>query len=211
MKQKVVLIFIITLVLSLILVPVANARAECQELIYDEGPEEGVDYSSLVGNQLGVRFSLPENWDNAKLTFARFWIVSWPAPFEVHVYDTCNNDLIQPLTVYPGSIGLFDVPIGIIVSGDFYVVIEWLEIGKPQIGANPSSPASGRTVYRLTDSESWNIDTGGNIVIQAIVCELPVGGEILPSNISTITSWLVIGVSTIALSTAIVRKRKRLN
>jgi hypothetical protein len=41
-------------------------------------------------------------------------------------------------------------------------------------------------------------------------CEPPVGGEILPSNLSTITTWLIVGVSTIALSAGIVLKKKNL-
>jgi hypothetical protein len=207
MKQKAVLMFILTLVLSLILVPVVNGSAECQELIYDEGPDEGFHYSGNIDYQMGVRFSLPENWDNAKLKIARFWIVFNPVPFEVHVYDTEDNDLIQPFTVYPGSIGLFDVPIGIIVYGDFYVVIEWLEEAYPHIGANPFLPASGRTVYRVSSSNPWNVENG-NIVIRAIVCEIPIGGEVLPNNVSIIGSWIIAGISTVAMSTGIVLKKK---
>ena len=41
-------------------------------------------------------------------------------------------------------------------------------------------------------------------------CEIPVGGEILSNNISSITSLLIIGVPTIALSMGILFKKKYL-
>jgi hypothetical protein len=48
-------------------------------------------------------------------------------------------------------------------------------------------------------------------MIRAVVCPNPVGGEILSNSISMIGSWLIAGLSIIALTIGVAyRKRKQI-
>jgi hypothetical protein len=206
MKNKTVFPLMLILVCSLLLAPLVYAV--CVELKYDDSPTAFTWYSRDIGRQMGVRFSIPDKWEAAHLVTASFYIFGNPIGFEVHVYDQNNNDLIQPFTATPTGTGWFNVPLNVMVSGDFNVVIEWIEDNDPDLGADIDTPASGRTIYRDSSSDPWSKDTG-NLMIRAVICEPPVGGEILPTNVQTITSWLIAGLSTIAVSVGIIyRKRK---
>lgn len=207
--MKLKTLFCLTLILfsSLVLVPLINA-GECVELKYDEGPDVGAQ-GDPTGYQYGVRFSLPNKWETAQLVTARFYILRSPSGFEVHVYDLYNNELVQPFTVTPTSTGWFDVPLDVKVSGDFYVVIEWLEDYKPDIGVNSLTPASGRTVSRDSSSSSWTVQNY-NIVIRAVVCKIPVGGELLPNNVSIIGTGILAVASIFGISAGIAYKKRKI-
>jgi hypothetical protein len=206
MKRKTVFALVFVLGLSLFLVPVVNAF--CIELKYDDGTAEA-DMNNSPGGQLGVKFSVPNNWQTAKLVKARFYIRNpTSANFEVHVYDLDGNDLVQPFTV-SSTLGWFEVPLNVEVSGDFFIAIEYIVSGYPWIGWDLTSMQEGSYI-RLSSTDPWIPIPDYPIMIRAEVCPIfPVGGELLLNTVSTIGTWLITGVSTLALSIGIAYKKRR--
>jgi hypothetical protein len=205
MKRKIgSLVFILTF--SLILVPVVNAF--CVELKYDDGIAEG-PWLVVSGTQVGVKFSLPKNWNIAKLVTARYYIQMSPVSFEVHVYDLAGNDLVQPFTVTPSSTGWFDVLLNVIVSSDFIIAIEWIDDFQPGIGRDSSSVPQYRSRQRQNSTLPW-ATTSYNTMIRAEVCEVqPVGGELFPNSVSMIRTLIIAVISVVGITTGIaLRKRK---
>jgi hypothetical protein len=210
-KRKIFSLFLI-LLFCLLLVPQVNA-GQCLELKYDDGTWEDKTYNLFdeFEFQCGVKFSLPQDWETAKLVMARYYIQDKLTSFEVHVYDTNNNDIIQPFTVTPTSTGWFDVPLNVMVSGDFFIVIEWFERIDPFLGID-TSPSQGSSYWRKPSTQPWKGPAVNvNYMIRAVVCPNPVGGEILSNSISMIGSWLIAGLSIIALTIGVAyRKRKQI-
>jgi hypothetical protein len=72
MKRKNMLFMIFIFALSLFVVPIVNSE-ECVELKYDDGTwETALDNQiNQIGYQVGVKFSLPQNWAKAKIVTAK--------------------------------------------------------------------------------------------------------------------------------------------
>ena len=203
MRRKTVFSLILVLVFSLVLVPVVDAF--CLELKYDDGiAEAGITAPS--GSQMGVKFSLPQNWRRAQIVMARFFISGFMIDFEVHVYDLDGNDLVQPFKA-PASTLWVDVPLNVMVSGDFYIAIESIS-DKPEIGRDMSSN-QGHSYWRPSSTDPWQ-SRDYNYMIRAVVCELPVGGELVPNSVSTVGTWIIAVISIIGASIGMAyKKRKR--
>lgn len=204
MKQKIVFSLILVLAFSIVLVPMVNAS--CQELKYDDGALD-----SQIGmpdpSQASVKFSLRQM---AKLVRARFYISEYPNDFEVHVYDLGGNDLVQPFIVTPTSTGWFDVSLNVMVLGDFFIAIEWLDNpnNEPRLGYD-NTLSQGHSYTRSQSTDPWSPE-GANWMIRAVVCEPAVGGELLPNTVSAFGSWFITGILAIALTTGIAYKKKKL-
>jgi len=206
MKRKTVFSLILILAFSLVLVPVVNA--DCVELKYDDGTVES-GLGRLTGSQAGVKFTLPQNWKQAKLVMARYFIYDDPNRFEVHVYDLSNNDLIPPFTVTPTSTGWFNVPLDVVVSGDFFIALEYINVNIPLLGLD-LSVNQGRSYERQSSTDPW-IPYSWNQMIRAEVCEiLPVGGELLPNTVSTIGTLIIAVISLIGVSIGIAYKNQKI-
>jgi PKD repeat protein len=126
-----------------------------QELKYDGGtPNFGANPTSSGLAYLINIYSLPAGWQSAKIVTVRYYIYANPAKFKVHIFDSNRADLITPVEVTPQSTGWFDVDLSawnIVVSGDFYVAIEYAMPGGPDIGSH-YPPEWGQ--YRST-SPTW--------------------------------------------------------
>jgi hypothetical protein len=100
---------------------------------------------------MAVRFSLPDGWPRARVLNAKYYL--WSAlSFKVHVFGSDGTtNLITPLVVDPGSgyEGWFKVDLTsywMVVSGDFYVAIEYTTGYYPRIGDDSDAP-DGRSYY----------------------------------------------------------------
>jgi len=155
-----------------------------QEIAYDDGSSDS--YSNQdVGYHLAVRFSLPSGWTKAKLLKVRYSIHAIPfgvdPTFRAHVYDSDGVTELASLVVTPTDTGWFDVDLsalGITLTGDFYVTIEYLMSAQPPIDADTSGPD-----YRSYRGQpgSWTLLTDRDLMIRAVVRKptAVVGGVIL--------------------------------
>jgi hypothetical protein len=121
------------------------------QLAYDDGSSEGSSAMTTPGYYMAVKFSLPDGWPSANVLNARYYL--WSAvSFKVHVFGSDGTtDLVAPLVVDPGSgyEGWFRVDLTsyqIVVSGDFYVAIEYTAGYYPMIGDDSNAP-DGRSYY----------------------------------------------------------------
>jgi len=208
--RKVLLGLLAVLVLMVLMVPSVSAD---WGLKYDDGdPETG--HTGVVGVQYAVRFSLPLGWTSAKILTARYYILSSPTAFKVHVYASDKTDLITPFSVTPSATYWFNVDLtglSIVVSGDFYIAIEFLTEGSPRIGGDTNAPIDVRT-YPIDETGTWLSPWGQtDLMIRAIVepPELPVGGLEAPINtLALLAPWIIMILAT-SFGTILAAKRKR--
>lgn len=173
-----------------------------QELAYDDGGAEGSTTAS-AGIKHAVKFSLPSGWSEAKLLTARYNIYSDPVTFRVHVYGSDGITELASLDVTPTSTGWFDVDLStlnIIVTGDFYISIEYLEEQKPWINIDTTAP-DGQSYYGQPGA--WTPFVNFDLMIRAVVQQpIPVGGVILKVDaFSMLAPYITI---LIALAAAVV-------
>ena len=150
------------------------------ELCYDDGDAEG-GYSFYAGTQYAVRFSLPMGWTSAKILTSRYYIWSAPATFTVRVRDSDGvdglpgTDLVTPFSVTPTTYKTwFDVDLtayNLIVTGDFYIVIEIETWGEPKIGFDNDIPIDLRSYFRAPDYGDgvWALMTSVDIMIRSVI------------------------------------------
>ncbi len=198
--------------LALSFVPSAFATAE---LKYDDGGDEG-GLSHSTNMYIAVKFSLPDGWSCAKIRTAKYFIMtgSLLSAFKVHILgsDGCQELLTPAPTHAPTATNaFFSVDLtsyGIVVSEDFYVVIEYLTDWTPTIGRDTTSP-DGRTYYGVPCSLSQ--ETNYDAMIRAEVDPCPVGGVVLSvDKLAVLSPWLMaMGLaSAVAVVSFVVKKRR---
>ncbi len=119
------------------------------ELVYDDGSPSG-GYFSFTGHATAVRMTPPAGtW---KLKTARYYFIKVKGPVKVRILDDAGgkpgSDLISGFNINP-STEWYDVDLesyNIMVSGDFYVGIEYLN--------NSDTTAYGYDP--VSNSRSWN-------------------------------------------------------
>lgn len=174
-------------VLAVLLMFLQTATAfAALEIAYDDGSAEGGD-SAKAGEYRAVRFSLPQGLASAKLIRARFYKVPSQddTPVRIHVL---GSDGVTELTL-PFQVDLLnenawnDADLSsknIIVTGDFYIVVEWLTDYDPKIGFDTSNPDSRS--YAGSPGSWVDFDLGRDLMIRAVVSTASVGGVVLPTN-----------------------------
>ena len=200
------------------------------ELSYDNGTASSSDYfSAFTGGLAAVKFSLPTGWSSAKLLTAKYYILYYPQPFTVHIFDSGGVTELcctPPLDVTPPplpSTGWFSVDLSsynIVVSGDFYVAIEWKTDSSPWLGVDTSSSA-GRSYFKglLGWEQLWGVNSQqpANLMVRAVVdvvtqpVPAPVGGFVESVNTFALLSpWLaVIGVVGCVSTVFVLAKKRR--
>jgi len=201
-----------TVLVALMVLASPSSVFAATELAYDDGTQESnLGYS--VGGELAVRFSLQPGWSSAKLLTARYFIYNYPGIFRVHVYGSGVTD--PALDVTPSSAGWFDVDLtayNIVVSGDFYISIEYLGLDPP-LGTDTTDPIRLRTYTRGNPGEPWELWQYEDLMIRAVVepAFAPVGGVLIPVNKLTILAPYLALVGLIGAVTAavgLIRRRK---
>jgi hypothetical protein len=167
------------------------------ELYYDAGPPPTSNISLPEGRYLAVRFSV----STAKLLTAKIWWDFGVGMVNLHVLGsdrTTNLITPFPVTVTAATLGHWsDYELGgVIVSGDFYVAVEYLAGPTPAVGTSGPLQA-GRDWYTYPVGV-WQEETSPPaFMIRAVVEPVaPVGGVVTPANTFAIVApWLaVIGV-----------------
>jgi PKD repeat protein len=163
---------------------VAYSVEDPVELCYDDGDKEG-GVSSDPGYQFAVRFSVPIGWTNAKILTARYYI-SWnPGTFKVHVRDSDGDeglpgtDLISSFSVTPTAYNeWFDVDLSgynLIVTGDFYIVMEEGAYMTPILGYDRDVPIDLRSYCRHPNwpPGEWHLFDDKDLMIRAVIETYP--------------------------------------
>ncbi len=210
-KLDVFIPILLTIILALSIIPRVNATPI--ELYYDDGSPE-TSWSASSGLEHAVRFSLKSS-SSAQILTARYFIQANPSTFRVHIYDNGGTtNLITPFDVTPGGTGWFDVDLttmNIVVTGDFFIAIEYLSSGQPPIGVDTSSPINLRT-YSREPGQSWEVANNFNLMIRAVVEEIgnPVGGVFYSADKVSLLSPYIALVGLIgAISTIFAIRRWR--
>ncbi len=210
-------LLLITLVASTAsFLPFKEAKAAPVELYYDDGsPDFG--WSALQGIEHAVRFSLQPSWCSAQILTVRYHIWGTPSTFRVHVYDEDGTtDLTTPFDVTPGGTGWFDVDLtarNIVVTGDFFIVIEFLSSARPTIGVDDTSPIDLRTYSREAPGKQWevadNIDQMIRAAVEPVECA-PVGGTVIPVHkLEILAPYIALaGLIAVVSVVYVIKKRK---
>jgi hypothetical protein len=139
------LLAILLLALSIGLpIQMATMASTSTELAYDDGEPENLSGGG-AGSYQAVRFSPPTGWPSARILSVSYYIGKPGAPFKAHIFgsDGAAELLTPPLEVKPTAIGWFNIDLttyNIVVSGDFYVAIEYEAYDSPGIGWDGSRP-----------------------------------------------------------------------
>ncbi|MBS7622815.1 hypothetical protein KEJ39_03965 [Candidatus Bathyarchaeota archaeon] len=202
------ILLLITLMASAVsFLPVQEARASI-ELKYDDGVPEGSD-AGVSGEYRAVKFSLPPGWSRALLSAVRYYFEADSSWFRVHVLGSDGSTaLLSPPLIQESTVGWLDVDLrsyGIIVTGDFYVAIEFSGVPGPGIGYDTTSPLGPS----FTGSPgNWEVfDLGRNIMIRAVIdpAPAPVGGIITPTNkLQVLAPYLALAGLVAAVSAVVV-------
>jgi len=209
-KLPLTLLCMIVIVSTVSFLPVQEARAST-ELKYDDGTAEN-GWSAEPGIEHAVRFSLQPGRSSAKILIARFFIYSNPDTFRLHIYGSGVTD--PALDVNPAGTGWFDVDLSsynIVVSGDFYISIEYLSSQGPAIGMDTTSPIDLRTCSREPPELLWEISESSDLMIRAVVDQVsaPVGGIVMPTNKLEIVAPLAALAGLVVAVSAVVAIKKR--
>ena len=211
-KLGVFIPILLTIVLAFSIIPSVFAEIE---LKYDDGESDGCD-TSFVGNYLAVKFSLPTDWNNARILKARYYFVVDSGNFKVHIFDSDGiTELLDPPLALGSIPGWFEVDVStnnIIVTGDFYIAIEFIEsaVGPPCIGFDSDSPLGPS--FTGTPGFWGDFNTGRNIMIRAVVEQAnPVGGVFYSADkVGLLSPWIatISIIGCIAIISLIAKKRR---
>jgi hypothetical protein len=189
--------------------PVQEARASI-ELAYDDGIHGGNNLLAFVG----VKFSLPSGVSKAQLITVRF---GWSNGDPVIVHITAADHVTELTTPVPttGGSGLFtdlDVSsLGIIASGDFYVILEHPAGTGGNIKTDTQANV-GRSFNGLSMAGLTNLYQFENFMIRAVidVAPAPVGGVVVTTNkLALVTPYLALAGLIVAVSAVVVVKKRR--
>ena len=204
-----------TVLLALMVLASSSSVLASTELAYDDDTAETA-WSADPGIEHAVRFSLPPGWSSAKLIYALYFIFADPAIFRVHVYGSGVTDPALDNTPFTTGWSIFDLTAyNIVVTGDFYISIEYLTAGAgdPPIGCDETGPIDLRTYSRENPGDPWELSENWDLMIRAWVDPVsrPVGGFVIPVNKLTILAPYLaivglIGAVTVAFATT--RRRK---
>jgi hypothetical protein len=219
------LLVVAVLAVVLALSAAQNAFAT-QWIFYDNGTSGGENQMDFVG----VRFSLPTGVSSAHLLAVSFYWMAAPSvqgsgmvmsiqptvgpDVTVHVTGSpSGTDLITPVDVPTAVIGWNTVDVSggnLVVTGDFYVVIEQ-HIEETVAYDNTGSNFEGRSVtgVSLTTLQVYSRSLMIRAEIDPIVA--PVGGVVvMPVNaFAVLAPWLVVIGLVGCIGTAVVIAKKR--
>ena len=214
-KLPLILVLMAMIVSTVSFLPVQEARASL-ELAYDDGDKEART-SAPQGGYFAVKFSLPSGCSMANLLSARFYKVASQGGGTNVVFHILGSNGVTELTT-PVT---YDIAVdnswnelglsskNIVVTGDFWVAVEYLTADDPYLGLDTSSVA-GRS-YSGTPG-FWNPGIQANLMIRAVIecIGAPVGGVVLPTNaLAILAPFAALAGLIVAVSAVIAVKRRR--
>ena len=184
-------------------------------LSYDDGAPNGYDIPNL-GEHRAVRFSLPFGWSAARILTIRYHInlngTFGNDNFGAHIYlaDGSTSIFSQSVTIEPGWVDVDLTSYNLVVTGDFYVSIETVDLF-PGIDYDTDSPLGPS--FQGTPGNWIGFDQGRNIMIRSEVEQvtlIPVGGVTSPINkLEILAPYLALaGLIAVVSIVYIIKRRK---
>jgi hypothetical protein len=171
-KQKLILISALC-VLCLLIIPITTRAAYAWDIVaYDDGDPD-LYLTPAVNDTVAVRFSAPthifkisgmilylnsSNLENIKVSILNSTMSTIMAP-----YIPSFTFGLPPYHIDFGSLGPTMTSNNVT---DFYIVVQWITTGAPNVGVDTSTGA-GHSYRNI--SGSWQAYTGGDIMIRAQV------------------------------------------
>jgi hypothetical protein len=183
-------------------------------LSYDDGAPNGYDIPN-PGEHRAVRFSLPSGWSAARILTIRYHInqngtYGNPMNFGAHIYlaDGSTSIFSQSVAVALGWVDVDLTSYNLVVTGDFYVSIETVDLF-PGIDYDTDSPLGPS--FQGTPGNWIGFDQGRNIMIRAEVDRVtPVGGVASPVNkLEILSPYLALAGLIAVVSAVYVIKRRQ--
>jgi len=210
-KHPLALLLMMVIVSATSFLPVQEAKAVLVELAYDNG----IQADDFHHNCYGVRFSLPSGVSQARLFTVRFaWTLTGPITGALDIYITGpdHQTLLTPvLHTYAASGGWNDYDVSnlnILVSGDFYVILQ--DTGNGGSAPVDGSPSVGRSFTGNTLAGLTN--PSENLFIRAVInANMPVvGGVLSPVNkLEIVAPFAALTGLLVAVSAVVLVKRRR--
>jgi len=185
-----------------LLVDVTTVSAQpTVELAYDDGTASG-STSVYAGEFMTVRFSLPSGWSEGRLLTARIAVLAGAGKsFKVHILDSDG--------VTPPATGWLDVDLSafnLVVTGDFYIAVEFETNKNPWIGYDKTPPIDGRSYYG--QPSSWASYGDRDLMIRAVIQKPTlVGGIISPVYELYLQVFCTVALVIVASLIIVVKKR----
>jgi hypothetical protein len=169
-KQRIFLFFTIVCLGLLLLVPSNKAAYSWDILAYDDGAAD--QYLTPVQNDsVAVRFSPPTDifkisgmilyLNSSNLANVRVWILNSSMNIIMDPYIPSIIFGLPPYHIDFGDLGPIMLPNNV---SAFYIVIQWMSAGAPDIGVDTSTHA-GQSYRNI--SGTWQSYSVGNIMIRA--------------------------------------------
>ena len=205
-----VLIAITVIMLTSSFFPMQKAYAAPVEIAYDNG----TPFFSNNAAFAGVKFSLPTGVSSAPLLKIRFAWMNPGDPVTVHITAANHvTELTPPIPTSAAATTFTELDVsglGIVLTGDFYVVLETAGVGNYLMD---NLPNVGRSFWGTSMALLTNLDSN-NILLRAVidVPVAPVGGELIPINKAGILLpfvALIVTLGVIAVWTLVINQRKQ--
>jgi len=208
-----------TVLLALMVLASSQGVFGATELAYDDGISDWSD-SAISGAYLAVLFSLPDGWSSARLLKARFYKGEYAGTdVTVHIFGSDGSTPLTPAFTFDMAVddAWNDADLtakNIVVTGSFYIAVQWIRGGEPWIGVDDST--TGRSYWSDDVSPpSWHLLGNAEnvqLMIRAVVDPVsPVGGKLVGVNrLSVLAPYLaLVGlVGAVTVAVAIQRRRK---
>ena len=211
-----------TLLVALMVLASSPGVFAATELAYDDGSSEGFG-ACPIGGYYAVLFSLPDGWSSARLLKARFYKVPGAGPpgtnVKVHIFGSDGSTPLTPAFTFDMAVddAWNDADLtakNIVVTGDFYIAVQWMFLQDLRIGLDRST--TGRSYYSAdVTPPNWQLQGNAENVqwmIRAVIDEVrAVGGVLVPiSKLTLLAPYLallgLVGAVTVAVATT--RRRK---
>jgi len=174
MKKQRIFLFVTIVCLGLLLfVPSNKAVSAWNILAYDDGMSNQY-LTPAQYDSVAVRFSPPTDifkisgmilyLNTANLGDLRVWILDADYRVIMNPYNISPGFGLPPYQIDFGGLGPIMLPSNV---SAFYIVLQWVSSGEPEIGVDTTTTNSGQNFRNI--SGSWQSYSTGNIMIRAQV------------------------------------------
>jgi len=208
-----------SVLVALIVLASSSSVFAATELAYDDGSRESVD-CVIPGAYLAVLFSVPDGWSSARLLKARFYKGEYGGTdVKVHIFGSDGSTPLTPAFTFDMTVddAWNDVDLtakNIVVTGSFYIAVQWIYPASPWIGVDYST--TGRSYWSDDVSPpSWHLlgnDENVQLMIRAVIDPVRAVGGILHSvdKLALLSPYLALIslVGAVTVAAAVQRRRK---
>jgi len=206
-----------TVVVALMVLASSSSVFAATELAYDDGTPDDFNWCS-IGVYLAVLFSLPDGWSSARLLEARFYKVEGGGTdVRIHIFGSDGSTPLTPAFTFDMDVdnAWNDADLtakNIVVTGDFYIAVQWMSYKDPKLGEDHSTTGHSYASIDVSPPD-WKLQGNAENVqymIRAIIDPIRAVGGILHSvdKLALLSPYLALISLAGAVTVAVVRRRK---